>query len=260
MSGPHESKLLKSSRKGGAELAAKPGASGNPHLAMNSDEGLAPSRADHLTPKGAAPDAAHPGAPIAAPAGAPAPSVNTGTPALPPGIDSSLVKAPAGPHLWRRMACWAYEGVLLFGVLMIAAYLYSSLTQQRHALQGRHGLQAFLFLVLGIYFVWFWARSGQTVAMKAWHLRVVGRDGGRLSQGRALLRYLLSWLWFLPGVLIAQSAGFHSGSEFFGILAVWVLAYALMSLALPKRQFLHDVWCGSQLVHQAPAPKSKAPL
>jgi uncharacterized RDD family membrane protein YckC len=168
------------------------------------------------------------------------------------------VVASQTPGLWRRMACWAYEGVLLFGVVMIAAYLYSSLTQQRHALQGRLGLQAFLFLVLGIYFVWFWARSGQTVAMKAWHLRVVGPDGGRLNQGRALLRYVLCWLWFLPGVLIARAAGFHSGAEFFGILAVWVVAYAMMSLLLPGRQFLHDVWCSSQLVHQPPARRQKA--
>ena len=71
------------------------------------------------------------------------------------------------------MACFLYEGVLLFGVVMIAGYLFSSLTQQRNALVGRHGLQAFLFIVLGIYFVWFWSHGGQTVAMRAWHIRLV---------------------------------------------------------------------------------------
>ena len=76
------------------------------------------------------------------------------------------------PGLARRIACFVYEGVLLFGVLMIAGYLYSTLTQQRHALSGLHGLQAFLFLVLGIYFVWFWSRGGQTVAMRTWHIRL----------------------------------------------------------------------------------------
>ncbi len=49
------------------------------------------------------------------------------------------------PGLIRRMACFTYEGVLLFGVVMIAGYLFSTLTQQRHALTGRHGLQFFLF-------------------------------------------------------------------------------------------------------------------
>ncbi|NBW79414.1 MAG: RDD family protein, partial [Betaproteobacteria bacterium] len=56
------------------------------------------------------------------------------------------------PPLPRRMACWFYEGILLFGVVFIADYLFSALTQTRHALDNRWGQQAFLFLILGIYF------------------------------------------------------------------------------------------------------------
>ena len=55
------------------------------------------------------------------------------------------------PSLKRRMACWLYEGMLLFGVVFIAGYLFSSLSQTRHALDNRPGLQAFLFLILGIF-------------------------------------------------------------------------------------------------------------
>ena len=83
----------------------------------------------------------------------------------------------AAPGLGRRLACMLYEGVLLFGVVMVAGLVYASLTQQRHALVGTPGLQVFLFVVLGLYFVWFWARGGQTVAMKTWHLRVVNTRG-----------------------------------------------------------------------------------
>ena len=56
----------------------------------------------------------------------------------------------------RRLASFIYEGVVLFGVVFVAGWLYSTLTQQRNAQVGQHGLQAFLFLVLGIYFIWFW--------------------------------------------------------------------------------------------------------
>ncbi|RXL76367.1 RDD family protein, partial [Citrobacter sp. AAK_AS5] len=70
-------------------------------------------------------------------------------------------------------------------------------TQTRHALDNRHALQAFLFIVFGIYFTWFWSR-GQTLAMKPWHSRVVGRDGRPISQKRALVRYVFSWIWLLP--------------------------------------------------------------
>jgi uncharacterized RDD family membrane protein YckC len=76
------------------------------------------------------------------------------------------------PSLRRRMACWLYEGMLLFGVVFIAGYLFSSLSQTRHAMDNRPGLQAFVFLVFAIYFVWLWSK-GQTLAMKTWDIRVV---------------------------------------------------------------------------------------
>ena len=167
--------------------------------------------------------------------------------------------APVAPPLWRRIACFVYEGVLLFGVLMIAGYLFSSLTQQRHALVGRHGLQAFLFIVLGIYFVWFWSRGGQTVAMKAWHIRLVTREGQPVSQPRALARYLLSWLWFVPALVALSLAGLASPAAVFGLLFVGVVVYAALSRLHPQRQFWHDEVCGTRLVHHLPAVRRAEP-
>ena len=57
------------------------------------------------------------------------------------------------PGVARRLACFLYEGVLLFGVVMIAGLAYGVITQQRHALAGSTGLQIVLVLVLGAYFV-----------------------------------------------------------------------------------------------------------
>jgi uncharacterized RDD family membrane protein YckC len=159
-----------------------------------------------------------------------------------------LFKAPG---LWCRMACFIYEGVLLFGVVMIAAYLFSSLTQQRHALEGRHGLQAFLFVVLAIYFSWFWSRGGQTVAMKAWHIQLIEIRGNQpypVSQARALVRYVLSWLWWLPGPLLLSLSGIQGGLAVIVTLLVGVVAYALLSQLHPQKQFWHDVVCGTRLV------------
>ena len=92
-----------------------------------------------------------------------------------------LAEATA-PNLWRRMACWLYEGMLMFGVVFIAGYLFGTLSQTRNAMDNRHALQAFLFVVFGIYFTWFWAK-GQTLAQKTWHIRVVGQDGQPITQG-----------------------------------------------------------------------------
>lgn len=156
------------------------------------------------------------------------------------------------PSLPRRLAAFVYEGVLLFGVLMISGYLYSSLTQMRHALHGTLGLQLFLFLVLAIYFGWFWSRSGQTVAMKAWHIRLVDRHGQPVGQWRALMRFMLAWLWFVPALLTLRLTGIHNGWMIFSVLSVGVLGYAGLARLHPQRQFWHDVVCGTQLVTWRP--------
>jgi len=163
----------------------------------------------------------------------------------------------ATPGLARRLACFVYEGVLLFGVLMISGYLYSSLSQQRNALHGRHGLQAFLFVVLGIYFVWFWSHGGQTVAMKAWHIRLLARGGAPLTQARALGRYLLAWLWFMPALLGLWLAGSRDLGTFGAALLAGVLGYAALAWLDRDRQFLHDRLCGTRVVDWRPGTPAR---
>ena len=158
----------------------------------------------------------------------------------------------APPGLARRFAAFLYEGVLLLGVVFFAGFLYSVLTRQEHALQGRAGLGLCLFVVLGLYFVGFWTRSGQTLAMKTWHLRVIDPEGRPLGWGRATLRYVLSWLWFLPALVSVWALGLHGGGAIVGSLIAGVLAYLLIARLHPQRQFLHDAICGTRVITQLP--------
>ncbi|MEY3446550.1 MAG: hypothetical protein RIR45_1305 [Pseudomonadota bacterium] len=154
------------------------------------------------------------------------------------------------PGLWRRMACWMYEGMLLFGVVFISGYLFGTLSQTRNALDNRNALQAFLFIIFGIYFVWFWSK-GQTLAMKTWNIRLVDRKGQAVSQMRAMARYCLSWLWFLPPLVVL--APFHlSGAESSVFIVGWVVIWALLSRFSPENQFWHDILAGTRLVTSLP--------
>jgi uncharacterized RDD family membrane protein YckC len=160
--------------------------------------------------------------------------------------------APAlqAPGLWRRMACWLYEGMLMFGLVFIAGYLFGTLSQTRNALDNRTALQAFLFVVFGIYFTWFWSK-GQTLAMKTWHIRVVDRAGRPVSQTKAFVRYLLSWLWFLPPLALIAPFQLPAG-ESFVLLLGWVAVWAIASRFHPQSQFWHDVLAGTRLVTALP--------
>jgi uncharacterized RDD family membrane protein YckC len=167
------------------------------------------------------------------------------------------------PSLRRRMACWLYEGTLMFGVVFLVgvlfttSYVLSSFTQSGNALDNRYLQQALVFVAFGIYFGWFWAK-GQTLAMKTWHIRVVDRQGNALTQGRALWRYVLSWLWLLPPLAVGGLMHL-SGQQLSVLLLGWVVIWALLSRFHAQRQFLHDALAGTRLVHFKPVEDTGKP-
>ena len=128
-------------------------------------------------------------------------------------------------RLWPRFGALVYEGVLLFGITFLAGWIFVVLAGDASRGAGRHVFQAWLAVVMGGYFVACWRRSGQTLAMKTWGLRVVRRDGTPLSAGLAAARYLAA----LAG-LLAGGAGF------------------LWAAVDRERQFLHDRLLGTRIV------------
>ena len=113
-----------------------------------------------------------------------------------------------------------YEAVLLFAVGFFAAWLFFFVSGGKDATSGglRHALQLFIFMVFAAYFLWCWLRGGQTLAMKAWGIRLVD-----VTPGRALLRFVLA-LALLPVSI----------------------AWALFDR---DRQFLHDRLARTRLVN-----------
>lgn len=168
--------------------------------------------------------------------------------------DTVLPELPPAP-VKNRLFGMVYESMLLFGVLFISGWLFSTLLQQRHALVMRHGQQVWQFLVLGAYFVWFWTHGGQTLAMKTWRVRVVTAGGQPLRWTRALLRYLLAWLWFVPGLAIAWLIS-AQGWMLLLLPALNVALWAASARFDRDRQFLHDRLAGTRLV-LAPAARPR---
>ena len=159
------------------------------------------------------------------------------------------------PPLKARLFCMVYESMLLFGVVFIGAWLFSTLMQQRHALAMRNELQVWLFILLGFYFAWFWTHGGQTLAMKTWRIKLIRKDGATLSWQQAVMRYLLVWLWFLPGLAVARLFG----AQGWMLVLLPTLNFIIWALAVflhPERQFLHDRIIKTQLVLLPPKSKT----
>lgn len=174
---------------------------------------------------------------------------------------SSGVLAPQDmttPSLKRRMACWLYEGMLLFGVMVssglvyfVAAYWVTGLAPGDMVIhpQLKSGLQASSFLVLGLYFIWMW-RRGQTLAMKTWRIQIVDTWGHPISRKAAFKRYLGSWLWFIPPLAVSSAMALPV-LELTLLTSGWVVLWAALSRLHPQGQFWHDAFAGTRLITTA---------
>jgi uncharacterized RDD family membrane protein YckC len=122
-----------------------------------------------------------------------------------------------------------YEALLLFAVAFFASWLFFFASGGRDATAGalRSELQALIALFFAAYFLWCWLRGGQTLAMKAWKIRLVN-----VTPARALLRFVLA-LALLP------------------VSVLWALVDR-------DGQFLHDRLAGTRLVSAAP-PTTSSP-
>ncbi|MES2786809.1 MAG: RDD family protein [Pseudomonadota bacterium] len=151
------------------------------------------------------------------------------------------------PPLARRMACWLYEAMLLFGIAFAATLVFSIAGQMKSGMDSRRPiLIGFLVIVFAIYFAWCWAR-GQTLAMRTWRIRVVDRNGVAPSQLRALFRYACCWLWVLPPIAFVAPLKLGAAQVSLAVGA-WIALWALLSYLHPQRQFWHDALAGTYLV------------
>ncbi|HET8596691.1 MAG TPA: RDD family protein [Castellaniella sp.] len=164
---------------------------------------------------------------------------------IPAPVSSAV--APAPPRL-RRFACMMYEGVLLFGVVFLAGYLFDTLTQSRSGLMLRHARQAFLFLAVGVYFLACWRRGGQTLPMKTWDIRLTDRGGRPLQGSRMVLRYILLWPLPLLTALLIGALSRASGWPSVDLLVVAApFSIFIWTWFDPQAQFLHDRLLGTEL-------------
>lgn len=164
----------------------------------------------------------------------------------------------AAPTIKRRLISIVYEILLGLAVVFLPLLVFEIATKGGHTPAVEHMRQALVFLVLGAYFIHQWSRQGQTLAMKTWRLKVVHPGHSHLSLQAAAVRYLLAWMWVLPGALVAYALGLQHWQAL-GAVAIGMLLWAATALFDKDRQFLHDRLTGTRMVQLPPREKKKKP-
>lgn len=115
----------------------------------------------------------------------------------------------------RRMACWMYDFLTSVAVYMVAGLVsfcifillnnlgFIDMGEYEHLIDVQKNSILYSGLIyswnlfwVGFFFVWFWNRSGQTIGMKAWRLRVQNQDGTLISKNTGLKRLLPTLIGF----------------------------------------------------------------
>ncbi|MDB5812729.1 MAG: hypothetical protein JWN94_4851 [Betaproteobacteria bacterium] len=133
--------------------------------------------------------------------------------------------APKAASLGRRLGSACYEALLLAAILFAATWVFLAVQPLLRAELARPLYQLYLLIVCGAYFIYCWTRGGQTLPMKTWRIRIVGRAGETPTTKQAALRYISALL-----SLALAGGGF------------------LWALIDRDGQFLHDRLAGTRIV------------
>ncbi|WP_257293745.1 RDD family protein [Endozoicomonas sp. YOMI1] len=111
---------------------------------------------------------------------------------------TNLTPAP----VWRRAAAMLYDSLLILALLFMAGFInlfiqiqifgdeqLKTMTEEGYQLGGPFFYAALLVIIYG-FFGFFWTRSGQTLGMQAWRIKVVSSNNHLISPWQSVIRFL----------------------------------------------------------------------
>ena len=120
-----------------------------------------------------------------------------------------MTKIIQTPTLTKRLAAMGYDSILIFALLFIAGGIYIEISRRINNIaadQVNTGqiiteiapaasgplFTAYLTLVVGLFLSYFWCKTGQTLGMQSWRLKIQNTDGSLISPKQAFVRYFVS--------------------------------------------------------------------
>lgn len=147
---------------------------------------------------------------------------------------TTIVSPPSAPALPRRLLAMLYDTLLVLPLVMLAVALalglYAALVKVTGGVVDPDALSPLLrqLIILATvvgFFSIFWLKSGQTLGMQAWRIKLVTSDGGPVTLQHAVLRCLAAML----------------SAACLGLGYLWCLVDR-------RRRYWHDYLSGTELV------------
>ncbi len=166
----------------------------------------------------------------------------------------SKTGAPAG--LFRRLAALLYDLLLAIAIAFVATAAMLPLTHGEAILTATQGIVAQLYhvvLLLAVfaYFGWCWTRSGQTLGMKAWRIRIEATGGRRLGWGEAIVRFFLgaamAWVAVIGTWYLLRPDGRLASATAIALFAPAILNFAWIPFDAAGRSLI-DLVCRSRIL------------
>lgn len=151
--------------------------------------------------------------------------------------------------LAKRLIGVVYELLLMIAMLMVSGGIYQAIAGAAgvapESLSQHRGWQSGLFvwvtLILFMYYSFCWTRSGQTLPMKTWKMRLVSEHHPHVALSQAQWRFFSLMLFILPlGPAWVLSKHQQIPMAFVWIAALWALLPYAWGFFDKDRQFLHD--------------------
>lgn len=92
----------------------------------------------------------------------------------------------------KRLGALLYDLMIVVALWMVTGFIAVTINNGE-AVTGPQ-FQSFLFILTYLFLAFFWTRSGQTLGMLAWRLRVQTTEGQRISFMQSLIRFLVGSL------------------------------------------------------------------
>lgn len=145
-------------------------------------------------------------------------------------MQDNQIPLSKAPSLLKLGACFIYDTLSVIALSFACVGLFLWVAGDATHGNRRYLLQLFLWLSVGAYYVWCWSKSGQTLAMRTWRLKLVDKNEQLLSIKVAIARYVLACVSLMV----------------FGLGFLWAIVD-------PDRLFLHDRILKNRIVPLAKA-------